>query len=208
MPRAIFSTAYMPSIEYISMLLKFSSIEIEQYENFKKQSVRNRCHILSANGKQTLTIPVLHEQKNKIFTRDIKICYDEPWQRIHWSAFYSAYNKSPFFEFYKDEFEKIIFSNKSFLLDINSDLLHLIIKILKAQVEIKFTSNFEKKYPVNDFRFLSDAKSTCNLQSSSLFNRNNHQYQQVFHYKYGFVSNLSIVDLIFNESNAAKDYLY
>jgi WbqC-like protein len=207
--KAIFSTAYLPPIEYISFLLKFSSIEIEQWENFQKQTIRNRCHILSANGILALQIPVMHERKIKILAKDLKICYDEPWQRIHWSAIRSAYNKSPFFEFYKDGFEKIIFSKKTFLLDLNTELLELILKILGVEIGINFTETFEKNYPVNDFRFLSNNKSTANLpdknrDSASL---RKPQYPQTFSYKFGFVPNLSIVDLIFNKGKTSTDYL-
>lgn len=203
MAKAIFSTAYLPSIEYISALLKFYNVEIEQWENYQKQTLRNRFHILSANGIQTLCIPIIHEQKLKILTKDLKICYDEPWQRIHWLALQSAYNKSPFFEFYKDDFEKIIFSNRSFLLDLNTELLKLILKILSAETEINNTSTFEKKYPENDFRFLSNTKTTLNLKPGTF----NPSYPQVFSYKFGFTPNLSIVDLIFNEGKASVNYL-
>ncbi|MEP7169545.1 MAG: WbqC family protein [Bacteroidota bacterium] len=202
---AIFSTAYLPSIECISALIKFSSVEIEQWENYQKQTIRSRCHILGANGIQTLRIPVMHESKIKILTKDLKICYDENWQRIQWLALQSAYNKSPFFEFYKDDFEKIIFSNKIYLLDLNTELLQLILKILGAETKTNYSSTYEKKYPENDFRFLANikTKSICNLQSSIC----NLQYPQVFFYKFGFTPNLSIVDLIFNEGKASINYL-
>ncbi|HKR04496.1 MAG TPA: WbqC family protein [Bacteroidia bacterium] len=203
MAKAVFSTSYLPSIEYISALVKFPSVEMEQWENYQKQTIRNRCHILSANGMQTLLIPVMHERKIKILIKDLKICYNEPWQRIHWASLQSAYNKSPFFEFYKDDFEKIIFSNKTFLLDLNAELLQLVLKILGAGIKINHTLTFEKKYPENDFRFLSDSKSTSKpkLQTSNL------SYPQVFSYKFGFTPNLSIVDLIFNEGKASVDFL-
>ncbi|MFI5220158.1 MAG: WbqC family protein [Bacteroidia bacterium] len=206
MTKAIFSTSYLPSIEYIQTLWKFSSVKIEQYENFPKQTARNRCHILSANGIQTITIPVLHEHKVKVLIRDLKISYHEPWQRVHWQALCSAYNKSPFYEFYRDDFEKIIFSNKTFLLDLNTELLQLILRILKVNAEIGKTGTYEEGYPENDFRFLSNGKSnSINNQQSTI---NNQQYLQVFSYKFGFVPNLSIVDLIFNTGNAAPDFVY
>lgn len=205
MLKAVFSTAYLPSIEYISTLLQFSLIEIEHWENFRKQTVRNRCHILSANGIQSLTIPVVHEGKIKIPAKDLKISYQEPWQRVHWGALYSAYNKSPFFLYYKDDFEKIIFSNKTFLLDLNTELLHLILKILKANISIGSTEEYCEDYTENDFRFLSDVKTNSIADKESSINNMN--YLQVFNYKFGFVPNLSIVDLIFNEGNQSKNVL-
>lgn len=201
--KAIFSTAYLPPVEYISALIKFPSAEIEQWENFQKQTIRNRCHILGANGIQTLHIPVLHEKKIKIFTRDLKICYSEPWQRIHWIALESAYNKSPFFEYYKDDFRKIIFSNKIFLLDLNTELLGLILKIIQIEIKINFTTTFEKSYPENDFRFLSDYKKVLTTRPEI----QNHSYPQVFSYKFGYTSGLSSVDLIFNKGMAANGFL-
>lgn len=201
--KAIFSTAYLPPIEYISALIKFPSVEIEQWENFQKQTIRNRCHILGANGIQTLHIPVLHEKKIKIFTKDLKICYGEPWQRVHWIALESAYNKSPFFEYYKDDFRKIIFSNKTFVLDLNTELLELILRIPGIEMKINFTGTFEKNYSENDFRFLSDFKTSLNAKPEIQKNT----YPQVFSYKFGFTPGLSIVDLIFNEGRESMDYL-
>lgn len=200
MSSAIFSTAYLPSIGYISSLINFPSVIIEAYENFQKQTIRNRCHILSANGIQTLTLPILHENKIKIHTKDIKICYRESWQRIHWSALCSAYNSSPFFEYYKDDLERIIFDKKIYLLDMNIDLLEWILKILKIKTTIKLTVEFHKKYAEDDFRFLSNKK---NIKHHKL----NLPYSQVFENKFGFTGNLSIVDLIFNTGNTASDYL-
>ncbi|MEO5572363.1 MAG: WbqC family protein [Bacteroidia bacterium] len=201
----IFSTAYLPSLHYVSALIKFPAVELEQWEHYQKQTIRNRCHILSANGIQPLRIPVKNEGKLKIFTKDIKISYEEPWQRMHWSALESAYNKSAFFEFYRDNFEKIIFSNKTFLLDLNMELLQLILKILSAGIKINVTNDYEKKYAENDFRSLSDAKTTADSNYQSCVS--NLQYPQVFSYKSAFIPNLSIVDLIFNVGNLSSTYL-
>ena len=203
MSTPIFSTSYLPAIEYVSALLKFTAVQMEQWENYPKQTHRNRCHILGANGIQVLRIPVMHEQKTKIHIKDLKMSYSESWQRIHWFALQSAYNKSPFFEFYKDDFKKIIFSNKTFLLDLNTELIQLILKILGAEIEINQTSTFKKTYPDNDFRFLSDSKTTQNLKPGT----RNLKYLQVFSYKFGFTPNLSIVDLVFNNGKASRDYL-
>lgn len=210
----VFATSYLPPVNYISQLVQFPVAYMEQWENFQKQTVRNRCYILSANGVQTLTVPVQRSVTLKIYSKDVKISYAEAWQRVHWAGLYSAYNKSPFFEHFRDEVEKIIFSNKAFLLDLNTELLAWILKTLKKNTVIKLTDCFEKNYKENDFRNLFEIKNTCipDPTTPSKYEEQKTKYEirpypQVFSDKFNFVPNLGIVDLIFNTGNAASNYL-
>ena len=67
----LFSTAYLPPVEYFVNIIKAESVFIENYEHYIKQSYRNRCSILGANGKQQLIIPVIKVNGNKKVTNII-----------------------------------------------------------------------------------------------------------------------------------------
>ena len=102
----LLSTAYLPNLQYLSAVLNADSVIIENHENFIKQTYRNRCDIITANGKLSLTIPLI-KQSDKELISDKKICYSEKWQQQHWRTITSAYNGSPYFEFYEDKFQEI-----------------------------------------------------------------------------------------------------
>jgi len=185
------STAYLPPIEYVSLLNESETALIEKEENYTKQTYRNRCYILSANGAQILTVPVLEGSFHKTAIKDIRIDYSKRWQQVHLRAMSAAYRSSPYFDFYYDDIEKIILTNPKFLLDLNFELLSFLISALKISVEIKYTTHFES--PVNcknDYRYLISPKtaSQCNAK----------QYRQTFAFDSGFVKELSVVDLLFN----------
>ncbi len=131
MSRIILSSAYLPSAQYISKINASSNILLEQHEHFVKQSYRNRCYILSANGPLCLSIPILHSNSVHTVVKDVKISYDFNWQKIHWKSIESGYRCSPFFEYYEDELSPFYKKNFSFLFDFNEQLLSLILKFLK-----------------------------------------------------------------------------
>ena len=96
-------TAYLAPLSYYALIIKSPNSIIEQYEHFKKQTIRNRCSIYSSNGSLVLSVPKVRKSSSKTLIKDIQICYTEPWQKIHWNAIQSSYNSSPFFEYYMDE---------------------------------------------------------------------------------------------------------
>ena len=98
----LLSTAYFPPIQYFTKFLLYKNILIEQYDHYGKQSYRNRCEIYGANGPLTLSVPVNKKHNQKILVRDVDIDYSLNWQKVHWKAIESAYNRSPFFLYYKD----------------------------------------------------------------------------------------------------------
>ncbi len=197
----LFSTAYLPPIEYIAALINEDFISIEQEENYIKQTFRNRCEIYSANGKISLTIPVNKTKGNHTKTKDIEIDNSVKWQLNHWRALVSAYNHSPFFLFYAEVFEKFYFTKHKYLLDFNHLLLGETMKLLKLNPVIHYTENFEKEGDENlrDYRYSFNPKKTS--ASKMTF------YRQVFTEKFGFIPNLSIVDLIFNTGSDSISYL-
>ncbi len=186
----IFPTAYLPSIEYVSLFLKTEDASIELFETYQKQSCRTRTNVMTANGVQTLTIPVIKTNGNHTLTKDIEISYKESWQQIHLRCLESAYRKSAYFDYYFPYFEKIYKQKFNTLVELNDFCLKTILKILKAKKDYSFTTDFERITDENDYR-VSLSKGTNKIEMKP--------YYQVFADRHGFIPNLSIVDLLFNE---------
>ena len=122
---AYLSTAYLPPISYFSKLYHYNQIGIEIYSNYTKQTYRNRCNIIGANGIMPLSIPIIKPLQSKCPDKDIRISDHDNWQHLHWNAIVSAYGSTPFFEYYQDDLLPFYKKNLKgyFLLDFNSELL-------------------------------------------------------------------------------------
>ena len=186
----IFPTAYLPSIEYVSLFLKTEDASIELFETYQKQSCRTRTNVMTANGIQTLTIPVIKTNGNHTLTKDIEISYKESWQQVHLRCLESAYRKSAYFDYYFPYFEKIYRQKFNTLVELNDFCLKTILKIMKVKKDYSFTTDFERIVDENDYR-ISLSKGTNKIEMNP--------YYQVFADRHGFIPNLSIVDLLFNE---------
>ncbi len=195
----IFPTAYLPSIQYMSLFLETEEPSIELFETYQKQSCRTRCKVMTANGIQTLTIPVIKTNGNHTLTKDIEISYKESWQQIHLRCLESAYRKSAYFDYYFPYFEKIYRQKFNTLVELNDYCLKVILKILKSKKEYSYTDDFEKITCDDDYR-ISLSKNEENVFESKT-------YYQVFADRHGFVPNLSIIDLLFNEGPNATQFL-
>lgn len=188
-------TAYLAPLSYYALIIKSPNSIIEQYEHFKKQTIRNRCSIYSSNGSLVLSVPKVRKSSSKTLIKDIQICYTEPWQKIHWNAIQSSYNSSPFFEYYMDEIFVIYNTKEKYLIDLNLKTHQLILKFLQIDSKINLSNNYNRQTELEDFR---DKK----FQST-----NNLEYDQVFSIKKGFTPNLSIIDLVFNLGPESNNYL-
>ena len=186
----IFPTAYLPSIEYVSLFLKTEDASIELFETYQKQSCRTRTNVMTANGVQTLTIPVIKTNGNHTLTKDIEISYKESWQQVHLRCLESAYRKSAYFDYYFPYFEKIYKQKFNTLVELNDFCLKTILKTMKVKKDYSFTTDFEKITDEKDYR-ISLSKGTNKIEIKP--------YNQVFADRHGFIPNLSIVDLLFNE---------
>lgn len=197
----IFSIAYLPPVSYVAQIMCCAKIVFEINEFYIKQTYRNRCKILTANGIMDLSVPVEKPNGTKTTVKNIRIANNENWQTIHWRAMEAAYNKSPFFEFYKDDFLPFFTEKYNFLFDFNLKLLQKIFELLEIDFyEFSLTDKyFEIKENEFDFRSAFNSKTTKTLHYSP--------YYQVFTERNGFVSNLSIIDLLFNLGNEAAGYL-
>lgn len=196
----LLTTAYLPPVEYFAHFLNAGRILIEREENYLKQSFRNRCCILTADGPQVLSVPVYLGSIHKTPVKEIRIDYSKRWQQVHLGAMKSSYSSSPFFLYYFEIIEKIILTRHEFLLDLNLELLEAMLRIIKIDVSVSYTTEFK---PVNksenDLRYLIGPKKKSAYTPK--------RYLQVFNPDGGFVPRLSIIDLVFNTGPEAKMYL-
>jgi hypothetical protein len=194
------STAYLPPVEYFSLITRNKEVLIEREENYLKQSYRNRCYILSSHGLQLLSVPVFLGSLHKTPVKDIRIDYSKRWQQVHLGALTAAYNSAPYFQFYFEIIESIISRKNDFLLDLNMELTERILDMLKISIRLSYTMDFK---PVaedkDDFRYRLSPKKESQFRVR--------EYMQVFGEKNNFVHGLSIVDLIFNIGPEAGGYL-
>ena len=194
MKPAYISTAYLGPVQQYSKMFHFPEVRIETSENYLKQSYRNRCIIAGANGPLPLSVPIVKPDTLKCLTKDIRISEHGNWRHLHWNAIVSAYNSTPFFEYYEDDFAPFYEKKYEFLFDFNEELRMLICQLLDIQPQIQYTTSFEADVE-NDFRWISPKQDIAD--PSFLLK----PYYQVFQDKHGFLPNLSIIDLLFNTGN-------
>ena len=192
----LLSTAYLAPIEYYVVLANSERILLEQHEYYQKQSYRNRCRIATANGIMDLSIPVDSAGKTPI--RDIRISDHNNWQTLHWRSIETAYNSSPFFEYYADDFRPFFEKKWLFLWDFNLALFNKTLELLDIETKIELTEQYK---PETSDNFL-DLRATIHPKKEiSLLLK---PYYQVFETKFGFMPNMSIIDLLFNMANEAQ----
>ena len=190
---------YFPNIAHFAAIAQANKVTFESNDNFLKQTYRNRTYIYAANGKLLLNIPVIHSQKKRQKYRDVKISKDTNWQSLHWKSLLSAYSTSPFFEYYKDELEPLFKIKTDFIFDFNLKCIETIFECIQLNVSASKTKVFEKTVEnKKDFRYLVNAKIEAPKFAP---------YNQVFEDKHGFLNNLSILDLLFNEGPNTLGYL-
>lgn len=196
----IFPT-YFPSISHFVAMVQSEGIVFETDDNFQKQTNRNRAYIYSPNGKQLLNIPVKHSKNTHQKTKDIRVENDFGWQKQHFKSLEAAYRSSPFFEFFEDDIRHFFDKKQSFLIDLNFESIELAAKCLRFSLKYDKTTEYFHQIDTSvleDFRTLANGK-----KDTFLFP----EYTQVFQEKEGFINNLSILDLIFNEGKYALEYI-
>ncbi|WP_140938841.1 WbqC family protein [Sphingobacterium lumbrici] len=198
----LLSATYLPPVSYFHAIYQHDlPVVLDQYEHYPKQTYRTRAKIATASGILELFVPIVHGRKEHVAMKDIRINYDHDWQRLHWQSIQTAYRSSAYFEFYEDEFEAFYKKKYEFLFDYNLSQLELILKLLKVKRNISFTDSYEKvPSGMLDYRGLIHPKKPSVFEISK-------PYYQVFNDRTGFIPELSIIDLIFNQGPQSKSYL-
>lgn len=195
---AILHPSYFPSISHFVVMAQSHKIVFEKEDNFQKQTNRNRMYIYSPNGIQLLNIPIKHSKENRQMTKDIRLETAFDWQKQHFKSLEAAYRNSPFFEFFEDDIMPVFEKKHTFLMDLNLQTIEIVSKCLGLKLEPTFSTEYFRNPVLTDFRTLVDGKKdSYEFQS----------YPQVFEEKFGYLNNLSILDLLFNEGRHALSYL-
>ena len=204
--KVILSTAYFGPVQYFLRFADYNEVLIEQYDNYSRQTYRNRCIFGGSNGTVTLTVPVKKNTAKKTLVRDIRIDYDTNWQKNHFRTLISCYNSSPFFEYMSDDIEFYFRKKFKFLIDLNTDLTIRILDLLGLETKLSLTLNYvftNSDIELKDLRDIISPKK--NYLEDTAFQPV--EYHQVFTEKNGFLPNLSILDLLFNMGGEAANIL-
>jgi WbqC-like protein family len=201
----LLSITYIGPAQYFTKFILYDEIWLETQENYTRQTYRNRCIICGANGKLSLTVPVITSGKHKTLIKDVRIDNTKNWQKLHWKSIESAYRSSPFYEFFIDDFQPFFSTRFEFLFDMNMEILMKIFHILEINPKISLTERFlfPGKTGVADLRDSIHPKKS--YRSDKSFKPL--EYKQVFSERHGFLANLSIIDLIFNTGPEASGIL-
>lgn len=202
----LLSTTYFGPVQWYQKLNRHAVCWIEQHDHFVKQTYRNRCVIATANGPQTLSIPVERYDGLKCEMKDVRISDHGNWRHVHWNALQSAYGESPFFEYLADDIRPFFERRWIYLFDFNLEIAHKMCELLDIAPDIRTTEGWgivsDPAATPADFRETIHPKHPTDDADFHL-----RRYYQVYGLRHGFLPNLSILDLLFNEGNEAVLYL-
>lgn len=200
MKEILLHPTYFPSIETMVQIVKADKIVWEIEDNYQKQTYRNRTYIAHSNGKLLLNIPVKHIRGERQKTKNICVDDSVNWQRQHLKSIKIAYRTSPFFEFYEDEIEDLLLQPVNNLMSYNLLIFDFLKELVEFEIETSSTEKYEHETKdLLDLRYLVDAKKPSSFKQEP--------YTQVLEEAHGFLPNLSILDLLFNEGPNTLNYL-
>lgn len=188
MSSLIIEPHYLGSLEYYTLLLRHDNILFEVNDRFVKQTYRSRTYFLGANGVQMLSIPLVYDSQT--ITKDVKIDYNQRWLKDHWGAYYSAYGKAPFFEYFEKELYDLWHKKTTFLVDLNVEMMQFVSKVVGVPKDYSFTETYEENTDHRDFRNKILPKKNYAIREIYFPT----SYTQLF--GTAFTPNLSIIDLI------------
>lgn len=198
--KIVLHPTYIPTIVQMVALAKADEIVFEVHDNYQKQTYRNRAYIATSTGKLLLNIPIKHSKdENRLRYCDVQAEDSFPWQSQHWKSLETAYRTSPFFEFYEDELKPLFTKDAPLLMAHNFEVLTLICELLDLDIDYTKSSEYFREPPQKDLRYLANVKRETPFKLTP--------YTQVFGNNHGFLPNLSILDLLFNEGPNTLHYL-
>ncbi len=197
MTKTLLLPACFGPVQYFACLYNMPAI-IEKHANYTRQTYRNRYVIMGPNGPITLSVPIEKDPRQKVPDKDVKIAYHTPWQKIHWRSLVSAYNSSPYFQYYRDEIETFIFEKHTYLFEFDVKSTELVTELLGFEPDISVTDEYmmDPNNNIIDMRDIIHPKRDIDKETS-IFKI--HPYKQVFDDRHGFVPHLSMLDLLFNK---------
>ncbi|MFW5706661.1 MAG: WbqC family protein [Bacteroidota bacterium] len=201
----LLATSYFPPIEYFVLMAGCKNVMIDLHETYSRQTWRNRCVVLTANGAVNLTVPVEKPFGNHTKTFQVIISSHSPWQKNHWKTIEAAYRNAPYFLFYADLVKELLFQNDHILARVNRTILHALVSEMEMKINLEYTEEFVSNPGVYiDYRFAISPKPRDRQgKKFPVFE----PYYQVFEDRLGFVPNASILDLIFNLGPDASSYI-
>jgi hypothetical protein len=200
LPPALLTTAYWPPVQYFIRFYAAEYIRLETAEHFVKQTYRNRCTIAAEGGPLSLSVPV-EKGSNSQLTRDVRVSDHGQWRHLHWTALESAYDRSPYFFYYADEFRPIYERQYTYLVDLNAAIVQKVLDLLSLTPKVFPTVRWEEPRECEE-----DLRET--LRPKLPWTADPHfrpaPYHQVFEQRHGFLPNMSIADLLFNMGPEAR----
>lgn len=188
---AILKTEFFPPISTFWAINQSEHLYLEVCENYQKKSTRNRAQILGANGIEVISVPLKKGKNNKMSILDVEISNEDNWQSKHLHTIRSAYGNSPYFEYYFEPIQEIMSMEHKSLLMLNQRIFDFFVEALNLEIELKKTEEYHHSYTEKDCDLRNiDFNSPIIPSYEAKF------YNQVFEEKHGFVSGISILDLL------------
>lgn len=196
----LFTLAYFAPISWYSLYVSDGPNFIEHHDSYQKQTFRNRCVIYSPNGAMPLVIPVVHDKENKQLYTDVRMDDRQKWRQVHRKSIETAYRNSPFFPYFEEELNALYEVQEEHLFAFNLRCHEWVERMIQKKLEWEFTTEWNQEFDGFDLRESIHPKKSSILLSPE-------EYHQTFEYKFGFLPDLSILDVVFNKGMETLSYL-